>query len=286
MAVYADVLVIINYAVNLVVLLACAKILGRAKKRWRLRAAALFGALGALVIFLPFYGFWSQMIWKCLLSVGMAGIAFGFRPYRRFLKALFIIFCAGWVFAGFLLMCAFFWMPEKVLFYNGAIYFDVSIVSLLLGITGAYAAVLLLERLLGGRTPEKAFYGVTVYENGKTVAFKALADTGNSLKEPFSGAPVMVCDPKTISGIRPADAHRFRLIPCVTVSGEGVLDGFCPERLVLDRDGKTMEIQDVYIAAGKYPIEGEYQAVFHPQMLSLGVWDKREGRTAYGFAKK
>ncbi|WP_417019166.1 sigma-E processing peptidase SpoIIGA, partial [Anaerotruncus massiliensis (ex Liu et al. 2021)] len=46
MTVYADVLVVVNYIVNLLLLLASAKLLGVVTCRWRLCAGALVGALG------------------------------------------------------------------------------------------------------------------------------------------------------------------------------------------------------------------------------------------------
>lgn len=68
MTVYADVLVVVNYIVNLLLLLASAKLLGVVICRWRLCAGALVGALGSLVIFLPYVGMWFQILYKILGS--------------------------------------------------------------------------------------------------------------------------------------------------------------------------------------------------------------------------
>ncbi len=49
MEVYADVLVVVNYVINLLVLMAAAKLAGVVTRRGRLGLGALTGALGALV---------------------------------------------------------------------------------------------------------------------------------------------------------------------------------------------------------------------------------------------
>ena len=56
MTVYADVLIVVNYIVNLFMLLAARRILGSAAGRGRMSLAALLGAAGSLVIFLPYIG--------------------------------------------------------------------------------------------------------------------------------------------------------------------------------------------------------------------------------------
>lgn len=73
MTVYADVLVVVNYIVNLLLLLASAKLLGVVTCRWRLCAGALVGALGSLVIFLPYVGMWFQALYKILARPGDGG---------------------------------------------------------------------------------------------------------------------------------------------------------------------------------------------------------------------
>ena len=83
MTVYADVLIVVNYIVNLFMLLAARRILGSAAGRGRMSLAALLGAAGSLVIFLPYIGFWFQFLYKLFLAVAMAAAAFGIKPWQK-----------------------------------------------------------------------------------------------------------------------------------------------------------------------------------------------------------
>ena len=277
MTVYADVLVVVNYAANLLCLLAAAKILGRLAGRRRLCLAALAGALGSLVIFLPYVGAWFQAGYKLLLTLGMTLLAFGFHGWRRLGKALFVVLMVSFLFAGGLFALYFFAAPAGMLFYNGVVYFDVPALFLLFGIGAAYLLVLLLERLFFSRTSEKELYTVTVTANGRTVTMKGLADTGSCLKEPFSGAPVIVCDGALAGKVRPDRPETFRVIPCRTVTGEGALEGFRPDEVEISGGGRTFKTNDVYIAASREAIGGEYQALLNPQLVDRELHFEWEG---------
>lgn len=268
MAVYADVLVVVNYIVNLLLILTSGKILGVVLKRWRVSLAALIGGLGSLLIFLPVVGMGMQIILKLSLTFAMVSAAFGCKPWKRFAKAVFVLFSVSFIFAGLMLALSFFAAPVGMLFYNGIVYFDISALTLILCTTAAYLLMLLFESLFFSRTAERKLCDITVTSNGKTIMMKGLVDNGCNLKEPFSGAPVIVCDRTLANKIRPEHDVGMRVIPCLTVTGEGVLEGFRPDHLLLHCEGKTMQTADVYIAASREAIEGEYQALINPQLMN------------------
>ena len=91
---------------------------------------------------------------------------------------------------------------------------------------------------------------------------KAKVDTGNTLKEPFSGNPVIVTDYKFIKYIIPAELanyfnknteteslkklKNFRFIPYNTISGNGLLPAFKPDKIkVLNSNSIN---KDAYVA--------------------------------------
>lgn len=267
MTVYADVLVAVNYIINLLILIASNKILGFILSRKRICLSALVGAVGSLVIFLPYIGWWFQLLFKLVLSLVMAACAFGFRPWKRLAKSIFVLFTVSFLFAGMLLVVSYLIKPINMLFYNGVVYFDIPIILLIAATTVAYLLLLLFERLFFSRTSEKKLYEISVMVNGKTIAVKGLADTGCHLKEPFSGAPVIVCDKELTKRIAPNDDTRFRIIPCFTVTGQGTLHGFRPDEVTIIGDNFNKKTKDVYIAASNHPIDGEYQALLNPQLV-------------------
>ena len=67
--------------------------------------------------------------------------------------------------------------------------------------------------------------------------------------------------------IRPQEQTRFRIIPCVTVTGDGALEAFRPDEVRISGEGAQIQTSDVYIAVSRQPIGGEYQAVMNPCLV-------------------
>lgn len=271
MPVYADVLVVVNFVVNLFILMAVGKIAGAITTRKRLWIGAFIGAISSLIIFIPLPGFFLQFLYKILVAAAMTAAAFGCKPYKKFAGRLFVTFAVSFIFAGLMLAVWFLFSPAGMLFYNGIVYFHISALTLILTTTAAYLIVTLIERLFFSRISEKQLYDITIVVNGKALSTKALADTGSNLKEPFSGAPVVICDRMLAQKITPQEKEKFRVIPCLTVTGEGLLEGFRPDYIEIAGENINIKTSDVYIAISREKIVGEYQALLNPQILKLGA---------------
>ena len=145
MTVYADVLIVVNYIVNLFMLLAARRILGSAAGRGRMSLAALLGAAGSLVIFLPYIGFWFQFLYKLFLAVAMAAAAFGIKPWQKLIKAVFVTFAVSFLFAGLMLALSIVLAPAGMFYYNGVVYFDISALVLIAATGAAYLVLTVLK---------------------------------------------------------------------------------------------------------------------------------------------
>ena len=101
--------------------------------------------------------------------------------------------------------------------------------------------------------------GITIEMEGRQVSFEGILDTGNRLRDPWSGRPVIcVAADRVKELLSPAlaeamgsqgdltrlstgaDARRLRLIPAGSALGQGMLAGFIPDRVTLSytRRGK------------------------------------------------
>lgn len=235
MTVYADILFIVNLYIDALLLSAVRRFLHVPLSRLRWLCAALLGGLFGFTALLP------QLHGFLLFLMGAAEafllICAAFAPKRPslLLKATFLLLLFAAALSGLLgLMQSFLPMRGMVL-RNGAVYFDLSPLLLVLLTCAAYGVLYLFDRLFRKTEPDTLFAAVTLTQNGKTAAVTARVDTGLTLHEPFSGLPVMLTEKDAVKNLLPPDfgtaacALPLRLIPYSSVGGSGVLPAFRPD---------------------------------------------------------
>ncbi len=121
---------------------------------------------------------------------------------------------------------------------------------------GAAALISGAVSLLYGRIRSNAVckrqVQLTIDMLGQKIVTDALCDSGNLLREPFSGKPVIVVCANRISDILPGEllaaanapelvsslpielSHKIRLVPAGSVTGQGMLLCFLPDRICVD----------------------------------------------------
>jgi stage II sporulation protein GA (sporulation sigma-E factor processing peptidase) len=280
--VYVDVLIALNFIINFVLIWAAAKLVGVDLRPIRACAGALVGALGALSIFLPSMGVWTSGALKILFCLMMVAVACqSCRPMgllRLMLSLLFVSFVA----AG-LMLALYLWLaPAGMIMHNGAVYFSIGALPLLL-ITGlCYGVVELISRWTRRRQAPGELCRLRMVRGGRSVSLVALLDTGNHLTEPFSGLPVVICAYGDVSPIMPETVAAYyggetgvqsqpglRMIPFRTIKGGGALPAFRPDRVLCSQSGGVAQPCDLYVAVTLDPVGDErYAAIANPAILS------------------
>jgi stage II sporulation protein GA (sporulation sigma-E factor processing peptidase) len=286
--VYVDVLLVINYVVNGMLIACTAKLSGRRPRGRRIVAAALIGSVSSLAIFLPFLGFFPTILLKIAVSAVMVFTAFSWMTYRVFLREWFLFFAVTFCFAGIMLGL---WMalrPSGMLYYNGVVYFDISSLTLLVTTVAAYAVMEMIHRFIRAGRIKEHIYRAQITLGEKSVTMRGLVDTGNSLREPFSGMPVILCALETVAPLLPGQATEallrgdfeqgkdcglpLRGIPYSGVDGGGLLPAFRADGLLLTGEGESRRVERVYIAISRGPIGGDqYDAILHPDLVGQKI---------------
>lgn len=281
--VYVDVLLIINYIINLLLILCTAKLSGIRPKRRKIVAAALVGSLCSLTIFLPFMGFFAEFFARLSFSALIVRIALPYYNLRTYIKQWFIFFAASFFFAGAILALWMLFAPQWLLYYNGILYLDISSFTLLVSVIAAYLLLLAGERAArAGRLPG-SLCKVQIYLGGRMCALDGLVDTGNALTEPFSGAPVIVCGLDEAAPLLPEAAVEllrqypagalptvpaFRLIPYRALGKSGVLPAFAPDRLMVKNEQGAFLVEQAYVALSLERVgDARYSVLLSPDLI-------------------
>ena len=265
--IYIDVLVGVNLFINYFLLLCVSKFLSLETRRRRLVAAALLGAAYSLTILLPELSPALSLPLKLLMSLSIVLAAFGYHGIRRLVRATVAFYLTSFAFAGLMLALWYFFAPQGLMIRNSVVYFNISPLALIALTVVCYGCVTLFRRVTGRQMPRELNCRIVIERGGRTCSCAARVDTGNTLREPFSGDPVaVVYEPAIASLIPPKESLNFRLVPFDAVSGNGVLEAFRPDRLTVYSGGKTFETRKVFIAAAKTKL-GESDALLNPDLL-------------------
>lgn len=186
MTVYADAVFVLNFSVNYLLLRASARLGGAAIRNKRLLCGALLGAVYAVAVYLPGLRWLSTLPVKLLCAAGMIVIAFGRRRGVLRLAAVFgaltLVLC-GAVYGVELLK------GGRVHYRADALFYPVTFFSLLLTAAAVSSACrLLLPKLTFAAD---SILPLTLRLNGKAVRLSALRDSGNTLRDPVTGEPVL-----------------------------------------------------------------------------------------------
>ena len=192
--VYLDRVVLLNLAVDYLLLLATARLAGLPLRRGRLGLAAALGAAYAAAVFLP--GCRGLAHPLCRLAAGTAMCRLAWRRERRPWRLTALFFLLSGALAGLLLaMGLAAGSPEALL--SRVYHADVSWPVLL----GTALGMSLLLRLVFGQAARHGgneIMSITISLGGKCCTVRALHDTGCTLRDPVTGGPVLVLERRAL----------------------------------------------------------------------------------------
>ena len=198
--VYLDLFLVLNFTVNYLLLSCAAKLDGGGNPRGRMALAASLGAGYAALALLPGWAFLEHPVCKGGAAVGMLLAAFGRseRLVRR--GGLFLVLSCA--FGGALLLLS---------MARGGGGLAGGLLGPSLGMRGILIAAAvsygLLSLLLGRQFSHTRGGGelqeLTLARQGRSVKLLALRDTGNTLRDPLTGSPVVVVEGEKLQALLP-----------------------------------------------------------------------------------
>lgn len=282
--IYVDVLLVLNIYVNFFLLKATAKFTHTRLGICRCVLSSAVGSLFALIILLPSMNAFLTLLIKLIAAVAVVWLAFGFHGRGQFLKLVGFFYAINFLFAGVMMAVWLLTGPSFMTVRNSYFYIDFSLITMVISTIAAYFAVSLLRYFLDRKSFAKEKYSVVITNNGKTVTLSAIADTGNSLSDVFTGQGVIICsgeklplpegylaslsneDPDTL-GQFVLNHKGMRLLPFSTINGGGLIPAFTPEKVYIKGES-TGEIKSVNALIGiNYKHSGGYDAIFNPAIL-------------------
>lgn len=297
MTVYIDMLLIQNLIMNYIILYGTARISKAYVKKIPLLLASIIGAVYAVLIFFPQFMVYQLVSSKVILSITMVCIAYNPKTLKDFMKYLLLFYVTSFVFGGATFGLLYF-INTSVVTQNGIIYVgSYSIKILIISTTIAYIVLRGAWELIKLRAvKDNVITNITISLKQKVATIDALIDTGNSLKDPITNTPVIVCEYDTIRDLLPEELSsmydsgnvdnlgiigniktdvdfisRIRLIPFKSLGTEnGLLVGFKPDLLTINYKQGKITTNDVVVGIynRKLSKDESYRALIGLELVS------------------
>ncbi len=279
--IYLDVLLALNFCMDYCILRASAAIGGHPCPVWRLcLASGLGAAYAAGCVLMPALGAAPVRLLGC---AAMAGLAFAARGTRALLRQTLLVVLVTFVFGG--CVTALEQVSGTALSAGGALYAPVSRRALLISAALAYGLSGVVFR---GQACARRPRGETVRlcRGGRVQEVRLLVDSGNTLRDPVSGRPVLVLTRAAALRVLPEEeqflplllgadnaaelvqraqregAGGWRLVSFRSIGGGGLMPCFRPDAVTRE-DGSAYDGLAAISGAGAI-CAGEYDGLIQP----------------------
>lgn len=253
MIIYLDIVMLVNFLVDLMLLVAANRLCGYPVKLRRTALSAGIGAIYAGACLIPGFRFLGDLLWRLVMLGVMSGVAFGWNRtiLRRGAVFVFLSMALGGIALGL---------------GNGGF----------LALIAAAGGVCVLCMVgFRGDVAAKEYVTVQLTYQGVTRELIALKDTGNALKDPITGQPVLVVGAdvaKQLLGLT-----RQQLLAPIETMAQCKIPGLrlIPYRSVGNANGMMLAAKMERVYAQNREI-GNLVA-FAPQILGAGEFEALAG---------
>lgn len=226
MAVYLDLVVLLNFLVDFLLLLGTDRLSGFHARPGRCALAASLGGIYGGGCMLRGFRFLGNIFWRVCVLVLIAVCAFGFDKSAWKRCGIFLLLSMA---LGGIVVC----LGRR------------DVAALVLGAIGIW---LLCKIGFGGSVGGREYVPMTLTFQGQTVCLTALRDSGNTLRDPISGEEVFVIGSRAaekLTGLTSTQLRSpietmaqhpipgLRLIPFHAVGGGGMLLGLRLNEVIL-----------------------------------------------------
>ncbi len=284
MTVYVDLLFAVNLMINTLLLAATAALAGERLRRLRLLSAAALGALYCVLMFFPQADWAFALGMRLATGAVMVWVGVPTHGLWRYLRALLFFYVSLVTFGGGMyLFYTFTAAGARMVYSNGIYYIDLPLWLLLALSFLFYGMIRLAAFLRQKQHPVEGLVEVEIALDGAFRNVRALIDTGNSLQDPLTLAPVMIVEAAALEGCLPEELlqavkredsgalealsrrHRelkCRLLPYHGIQGGGrLLFALRPDWIRRLPDGKPVEQVLLGLTAARLDGMGEYRAL-------------------------
>ena len=288
MTIYIDIIIVENLIMNYIILYATGLISKSKKSYLRMFLASLIGAIYATLEYVLKVNIYSNIILKTILSIIIVYVAFYPQNAKKMCKQIVLFYVTTFTFGGIATYLIYVLKPQNIIIKNGMYVGTYVLKVIFIGaIVGTIILAIAFKMAKNKLTQKDMICKVKIKLNGKEETVEAMVDTGNMLKEPITGTPVVVVERTSLYELLPKEilnnsesilggdfekipeeikneyVPKLKLIPFASLGKQnGMLVGIKPEKIEVINE-QTEEEKNAIIGIYNKSLtkRGEYKAL-------------------------
>lgn len=289
MTIYIDIIIVENLIMNYIILYATGLISKNKIYYLRILLASFIGAIYVAVQYISKLNIYSNMFIKTILSIIIVFIAFNPQNIKKMWKQLILFYLTTFTFGGVATYLIYVLKPQDIIIKNGMYVGTYVLKVIFIGaLLGAIILIVAFKFSKNKITKNDMICKVKIKLNGKEIILNTMIDTGNMLKEPITGNPVIVVERTVLYDLIPKEIlnntesilggdfekipekikmeyiKRLKIIPFSSLGKQnGMLVGIKPQELKIINDNSEEEKKNAIIGIYNKSLtkRGEYNAL-------------------------
>ncbi len=299
MTIYIDIVLLENIFMNYIILFATATINKTEIKISRIFLASFLGGIYAIVAYITDFEIYKTILLKILLSIAMIYIGLKPQSMKKCLKQLIIFYLTSFTFGGTAYALLYFIDPSQIFVNNGVYTSAYPLKTAILGGIVGLIVILIAFKTIKNRINSKNIYcNIEIEIENKSCRSKAMIDTGNLLREPISGIPVIIVEKDILKGIIPEEilnnthqiiegntdnipveyANKMKVIPFTSLGMQnGILIGIKAQKLKIYLEDEVIDKKNIVVGIYDKQLNktGAYTSLIGANLIE-GRIDKNE----------
>ena len=215
MTMYIDIVIIENLIMNYIILYATGIVTKVKMKKIRVLISSLIGAIFVAIQYVTNLKIYSNslckkknsfIIEKTILSILMIFIAFNPQKIKQLGKQLILFYLTTFTFGGVATYLIYVIKPQDIIIKNGMFVGTYVLKTIFLGaILGTVIIIIAFKISKNKMTKKDILCQTKIKLEGKEITLNTMLDTGNMLKEPISGTPVIIVEKTSLYELMPKE---------------------------------------------------------------------------------
>lgn len=227
MKIYLDLVMILNFFIDFILLLTVSIILKRNVSITRIMLGAFVGGISILFLFFDMNSI-TLFLFKIIISIFMILITFKFINIKYTLINLFYLYMTSIVLGGFLylLNIEFSYKKVGIIFINNG--FSINLIFLI--IFSPIILYIYIKQSKNLKYNYSNYYNIEIIKNNKNYKYVGYMDSGNVLVDNLTKKAVILIDKRKIL----FNIKEFRLIPYMGVEGNSMIKVIKIDKLIFN----------------------------------------------------